>query len=173
MCLIWCIPPAWCSSRCKINRGLPSTFLLAASSPDYTSFWYHPVSSLYPSHFLSCCICVFFLTHCSLFVFLFHPFLTFHLPVCLPISWFALELWLHSPLSFSYLILFSCWFCHLPVFLGALRILTFSPSPFKGAGPTHFPHSFAITHTLLQFFTPWASLGAILPKHACLPACLP
>lgn len=161
MCLIWCTPLVWCLSRSKVNKGLPSPSLLAASSSDYPSLWYRVISS---SYFPPICSSyyVFFLTYCSLSLFLFLPF---PLPVCLPISCFAPELSPQRSFVFLFL-LFSGWFCHLPVFLAALRILAFSPSPLKGAGPTH---------PILLCSS--SSMGPLSGPHcqsmsACLPVCL-
>lgn len=162
MCLIWCTPLAWCLSRSKVNKGLPSPPLLATSSSDYPSFGYCAISS---SYFPPICSssCVLFLTYCSLSLFLSLPFL----PVCLPISCpphlpaVSTALCLTSFVFFF--LLCSGWFCCLPVFLGALRILAFSPSPLKGAGPTH--------PILLCSSSPLSGPHC-QSMSACLPVCL-
>lgn len=164
MCLIWCTPLVWCLSRSKVNKGLPSPSLLAASSSDYPSFWYRAVSSSYFPPICSSSY-VFFLTYCSLSLFLFLPF---PLPVCLPISCFAPEL---SPQRSALPLLYSCFSCSLVGFVTCLfswepsEFLLSLPHPSKVLAP-HIPYSFAVLH-------PWASFGASLPKHVCLPACLP
>lgn len=162
MCLIWCTPLAWCLSRSKVNKGLPSPPLLATSSSDYPSFGYCAISS---SYFPPICSssCVLFLTYCSLFLFLSLPFL----PVCLPISCPPPPpSCLHSALPYLFCILLSV------VFWLVLLPACFPGSPqnscFLSLTPQRcWPHT---SHTPLQFFT---SFGASLPKHVCLPACLP
>lgn len=163
MCLIWCTPLVWCLSRSKVNKGLPSPSLLAASSSDYPSFQYCAVSSSYFPP-ISSSSYVFFLTYCSLSLFLFLPF---PLPVCpypvLPLSC------LHSALSYLF-----------PILVSLVLWLVLSPACFPGSPQNScflsltpqrcWPHT---SHTPLQFFTHGPLSGPHCQSmSACLLVCL-
>lgn len=162
MCLIWCTPLVWCLSRSKVNKGLPSPSLLAASSSAYPSFRCRAVSSSYFPP-ISSSSYVFFLTYCSLSLFLFLPF---PLPVCLPISCIAPELSPQRVLHYLFCILVSL------VFWLVLSPACFPGSPqnscFLSLTPQRcWPHT---SHTPLQFFTHGPLSG---PHCQSMSACLP